>query len=115
MTRRTILTGAAAGSLAALPAAQLGRAPAPRNRKPNVIVILMDDLGCRDLGVYGAADLKTPNIDSIARSGARFENWYSNAPVCAPARAALMTGRFPMRAGIPDNGLDRPTPDKMIP
>jgi len=109
MTRRTLLTGAA------LQAAQPGRAQAPRNRKPNVIVILMDDLGCRDLGVYGAADLKTPNIDSIARSGARFENWYSNAPVCAPARAALMTGRFPIRAGMPDNGLDLPPREKMIP
>lgn len=105
MTRRTLLT-----SLAATP---LARAQTPR--KPNIVVILFDDLGCRDLGIYGASDLKTPNIDSIARSGVRFENWYSNAPVCAPARAALMTGRTPIRAGMPENGLNLPTRELLIP
>lgn len=75
----------------------------------------MDDLGCRDLGIYGAADLKTPNIDRLAESGALFNNWYSNAPVCAPARSALMTGRYPLRAGMPQNGLDLPTREQLIP
>jgi len=108
-SRRGLLTGAAAGLTArALRAV-------PRVTKPNVLVILMDDLGCRDLGVYGAADLKTPNIDGIARSGALFDNWYSCAPVCAPARAALMTGRYPIRAGMPRNGLNLPQREKLIP
>jgi|YelNatPaOPRAMG01_1025707.scaffolds.fasta_scaffold01069_4 arylsulfatase A-like enzyme len=106
MTRRTFLTVAPAAAASA---------PAQRGRKPNILIILMDDLGCRDLGVYGAADLKTPNIDRIARAGAVFENWYSNAPVCAPARAALMTGRYPIRAGMPSNGLDLPAREKLIP
>lgn len=75
-----------------------------RGDKPNVMVILLDDLGCRDLGYLGARDLKTPNIDALAHAGARFSNWYSNAPVCAPARAAILSGRFPARAGVPDNG-----------
>jgi arylsulfatase A-like enzyme len=68
------------------------------------VLFLADDLGCHDLGCWGASDLKTPNIDAIAASGARFTNWYSAAPVCAPARAALLTGRYPIRAGVPDNG-----------
>src|SRR3954451_4969996 len=73
-------------------------------RRPNVVLFLADDLGCHDLGCWGASDLQTPHIDAIAASGARFTNWYSAAPVCAPARAALLTGRYPIRAGVPDNG-----------
>ena len=52
----------------------------------------------------GASDLKTPNIDKLAVGGTLCRNWYSNAPVCAPARAALMTGRCPIRAGVANNG-----------
>jgi arylsulfatase A-like enzyme len=110
ITRRDLLTTTAA-ALAAAP----GRAQAPRHGKPNVIVMLMDDLGCRDLGAYGAADLKTPHIDRLAKSGAIFENWYSNAPVCAPARATLLTGRYPLRAGMPVNGRPLPTSELTIP
>ncbi|MGC8794884.1 MAG: sulfatase-like hydrolase/transferase, partial [Bryobacteraceae bacterium] len=77
------------------------RAPAAR---PNFIVFLTDDHGYHDLGCQGAKDLKTPNLDGLAASGARFVNWYSNAPMCAPARAALLTGRYPIRAGVPQNG-----------
>ncbi len=73
-------------------------------RPPNFVVFCTDDQGSRDLGCYGAGDLKTPHIDALAASGARFTNWYSNAPVCAPSRAALMTGRYPVRAGVPTNG-----------
>src|ERR1041384_1023542 len=87
---------------AAAGAAALARAQT--RPRPNVVLFLADDLGCHDLGVLGAEDLKTPNIDAIAASGARFTNWYSAAPVCAPARAALLTGRYPIRAGVPDNG-----------
>jgi arylsulfatase A-like enzyme len=97
VSRRDFLS---AGSVAALSAA----AAAKKTDKPNVIIFLADDLGCHDLGCLGAADLKTPHIDSISSSGARFANWYSQAPVCAPARAGLMTGRYPIRAGVPNNG-----------
>ena len=85
----------------------LSSAAAPaflQNRRPNVIVILTDDQGYHDLGCQGAADLKTPHIDALAASGIRFTDWYSNAPMCAPSRAALMTGRYPIRAGVPQNG-----------
>jgi arylsulfatase A-like enzyme len=85
-----------------------GAAPAifgqTRPERPNVLVIAMDDLGCRDLGFYGAAELKTPNIDGLARNGVIFPNWYSNAPVCAPARSSILSGRYPARAGVPSNG-----------
>jgi arylsulfatase A-like enzyme len=86
---------------AAAGAAAMARA---QNRRPNFVIFLADDLGCHDLGCWGAQDLQTPNIDAIAASGARFTNWYAAAPVCAPSRAALMTGRYPIRAGVPDNG-----------
>lgn len=72
--------------------------------RPNVLVVVLDDLGCHDLGYLGAADLKTPHIDSLAQRGLKFRNWYSNAPVCAPARSAILSGRFPASAGVADNG-----------
>jgi len=88
--------------------------PAAATRRPNFIVIVADDLGCHDLGCLGAADLKTPHIDALAASGARFVNWYSNAPVCAPARSSIVTGRFPLRAGVPVNGKDLAPTHKTI-
>jgi arylsulfatase A-like enzyme len=93
MTRRDWLRG-----VAALPASAVDRA------RPNVMVIVLDDLGNHDFGCQGSTDLKTPNIDALAASGVQFTNWYSNAPVCAPARAAILSGRYPARAGVPDNG-----------
>jgi arylsulfatase A-like enzyme len=98
-----------AGVLAVNPAEAQHRAA------PNFIVIVLDDLGCTDLGCYGASDLKTPNIDALARSGARFTNWYSNASLCAPARASLMTGRYPVRAGVTTNGPVLPKESKTLP
>ncbi|MEM7314723.1 MAG: sulfatase-like hydrolase/transferase, partial [Planctomycetota bacterium] len=72
-------------------------------RKPNVIVILTDDQGTIDTNLYGAKDLKTPHMDSLALSGVRFTQFYSGAPVCSPSRAALLTGCNPHRAGVPGN------------
>ncbi len=76
----------------------------PATSKPNVIVILFDDLGVTDQGYLGATDLKTPNIDRLAAGGTACRSWYSNAPVCAPARSAIMTGRHPIRCGVATNG-----------
>lgn len=90
---------ATAGALSAAVSAQ------GQTRKPNFVVIMSDDQGSHDLGCYGAADVKTPHIDQLAASGVRFTNWYSCAPVCAPSRAALQTGRYPVRAGVGANGL----------
>ncbi|MBP8952085.1 MAG: sulfatase-like hydrolase/transferase [Armatimonadetes bacterium] len=90
----------------------------PDNRRPNFIIIYTDDQGYGDLSCMGAPDLSTPNIDSLAASGARFTNWYSNSPVCSPSRASLLTGKYPGHAGVRSilaghrqaTGLPRETP-----
>ena len=66
----------------------------------NIILILADDLGYGDLGCYGGLDLETPNIDALADGGLKFTDFHSNAPVCSPTRAAVMTGRYQQRSGI---------------
>ncbi|MBI5686872.1 MAG: sulfatase [Verrucomicrobia bacterium] len=75
--------------------------------KPNVIVILADDLGYGDLGCYGHPKFKTPHLDRMAAEGARLTSFNTPAPFCAPTRAALLTGRYPFRCGMTSN----PTPD----
>ncbi|MDO8541570.1 MAG: sulfatase [Opitutaceae bacterium] len=78
------------------------RAGAPATAsKPNVIVILADDLGYGDLGIQGSRTLATPRIDRMAREGVRFTAAYAAAPFCSPSRAALLTGRLPARCGLP--------------
>ena len=68
--------------------------------KPNFVVILADDLGYGDLGVYGHSKIRTPEIDRMASEGVRFTEFYSPAPTCTPARAGLLTGRYPYRSGL---------------
>lgn len=72
-------------------------------RKPNVIIIFTDDQGSVDAGCYGTKDIQTPHIDSLAGRGIRFSQFYAAAPVCSPSRAGLLTGRYPVRAGVPGN------------
>ena len=67
---------------------------------PNIIVIFADDLGYGDLGCFGHPTIKTPNLDRMAAEGARLTQFYSASPVCTPSRAALMTGRLPIRSGM---------------
>jgi arylsulfatase A-like enzyme len=68
--------------------------------KPNIVLILADDLDYGDLGCYGSKRVKTPNIDRLAREGLRFTDFHSNGSTCSPTRAALMTGRYQQRSGI---------------
>ncbi|GMV82891.1 MAG: arylsulfatase [Planctomycetota bacterium] len=68
-------------------------------KKPNIIHIVADDLGWKDVGFNGCADIKTPNLDALASSGAKFTQFYVQ-PMCTPTRAALMTGRYPFRYGL---------------
>ncbi|MBN9304688.1 MAG: hypothetical protein BGO82_11730 [Devosia sp. 67-54] len=79
--------------------------------RPNIIQIVADDLGFGDLGFFNGGQTQTPNIDALFATGARFEPAYSASPVCAPARAALLTGRYPHRTGgidtLEGRGLDR--------
>ncbi|MGA2724123.1 MAG: sulfatase [Bryobacteraceae bacterium] len=101
--RRTFLKFGAALGPAALAAQRSGpnRPYASRQGQPNIILIYADDLGYGDLGCYGS-DLATPNLDRMAAQGVRFQQCGSANPVCSPARAALLTGRYPTRVGVPD-------------
>lgn len=80
--------------------ATIAGAVAAADRPPNFIVIYADDLGYGDLGVYGHPSIRTPNIDRMAAEGVRMTEFYSAAPTCSPARAALLTGRYPLRSGL---------------
>ena len=81
--------------LATLSAAPLVAAP------PNILMILVDDLGYGDLSSFGATDLQTPHIDNLMSTGMRLNNFYANCPVCSPTRASLLTGRYPELVGVP--------------
>lgn len=90
------------------------------SEKPNVLFILVDDLGVNDLGVEGSTFYETPNIDGLANSGMRFTKGYSTCQVCSPSRASLMTGKYPPRVQITDYigakfGLDWKRNDKVMP
>src|ERR1043165_5746289 len=90
-------------------AATAPRAAALEGRKPNILVILVDDLGYADLGCQGSKQIITPNIDSLAANGMRFTSGYVSCPVCSPTRAGFMTGRYQERFGHEFNpGGNRP-------
>ena len=84
------------------PLAALAAADGPAN-KPNIVVLLADDLGYADLGCQGSAEAKTPQIDSIAANGVRFTAGYVSAPQCCPSRAGLISGRYQNRFGFEAN------------
>ncbi|MGB7157940.1 MAG: sulfatase-like hydrolase/transferase, partial [Tepidisphaeraceae bacterium] len=67
------------------------------NGRPNVVFVLVDDLGYGELGCYGNTRAHTPNIDRLASEGVRFERFYVNSPICSPSRVAFMTGQYPAR------------------
>ena len=70
--------------------------------KPNVVLIVVDDLGWMDLGCYGSSFYETPNLDAFAKTGVRFTCAYATCPVCSPTRVSIMTGRYPQRNGLTD-------------
>ncbi|MHC4702709.1 MAG: sulfatase-like hydrolase/transferase, partial [Planctomycetota bacterium] len=102
MNRRDFLkaSGVAAATLAVRAAASAGEAS---NRKPNIIFIMADDLGYRELGCYGQKKIKTPNVDKMAAEGMRFTDYYTGSAVCAPARCNLMTGMHGGHAYVRNN------------
>src|SRR5688572_23313750 len=65
--------------------------------KPNIVLIFADDLGSNDLSCYGS-EIKTPNIDSLAKDGLKFTQYYTASPICTPSRFGLLTGQFPNRS-----------------
>ena len=101
-----------------------GEFPSTRSRRetvkkptvrPNIIIILADDLGWADLGCYGSKYHKTPNLDRLAAQGMRFTDAYAACPVCSPSRAALLTGKYPARLNLTDWLPGRPDrPDQKM-
>jgi arylsulfatase A-like enzyme len=77
----------------------IAAADTPRTAKPNILVIVADDLGYGDIGVHGGKAVPTPHIDRLARAGIRFTSGYVSAPYCSPSRAGLLTGRYQTRFG----------------
>ena len=82
--------------------------------RPNVVLIVADDLGYGELGCYGGKDIPTPHLDALAASGVRFTNGYVTAPFCAASRAALMTGRYQTRFGFEFNPIGAKNADPSI-
>uniref|UniRef100_A0A452SMF2 N-acetylgalactosamine-6-sulfatase n=1 Tax=Ursus americanus TaxID=9643 RepID=A0A452SMF2_URSAM len=93
-----VACGAGWRLLLVLSAAGFGAVGAPK--PPNILLLLMDDMGWGDLGVYGEPSRETPNLDRMAAEGMLFPNFYSANPLCSPSRAALLTGRLPIRNGF---------------
>ena len=100
-TRRGFLKTMGAGAAVLASAGNLTATERKAAGKPNILMILVDDLGYGDLSSYGAKDLKTPHIDRLMTAGMRFDNFYANCPVCSPTRASLLSGRYPDMAGVP--------------
>ena len=95
---RNVFVAAGIACLAAAASAEAQGQPASPER-PNVVLIITDDVGYGDFGSYGAPDIKTPNIDRLAREGVKLTDFYA-APTCTPTRASLITGRYQQRVAL---------------
>jgi arylsulfatase A-like enzyme len=87
----------------AIPAPAWADAPQPSPLKPNIILLVGDDLGVGDIGCFGSTDIPTPHVDRLAKLGVRCTSGYVTASLCSPSRAAMMTGRYQQRFGIENN------------
>jgi arylsulfatase A-like enzyme len=98
------------------PATVSPQQPQPAAARPNVVLIITDDVGYGDIGSYGAPDIRTPNIDSLARDGIRLTDFYANGPLCSPTRAGLISGRYQQRyavetaLGSPNSAIEQGLP-----
>jgi arylsulfatase A len=101
ISRRQFLQASIVGTAAVMGLAGLERVRAETQRLPNFVFILVDDLGYQDLGCFGSPLIKTPRVDRMAAEGVKFTSYYAQT-VCTPSRAALMTGCYPMRVGLPN-------------
>jgi len=88
-------------------------APPESPATPNIVLVFVDDLGWGDLSIFGHPLIRTPNVDALANEGARLVDFSTPASVCAPSRAAILTGRYPIRVGIPWNPPERLNDDEL--
>ena len=110
-----LVSVSAVAAAAAAAAAQPATVEHQETARPNILVILVDDLDWADVSTYGLNRVETPNIDRIAKEGVAFTNGYVAASVCAPSRAALMTGRYQQRYGFEYNMSDKANIDDGLP
>jgi len=126
MDRRTFLKGMTAGAAGVAVSSALSSCTVNEDRKdskPNIIFIMMDDLGYGDLGCYGQKNIRTENVDKMAAEGIRFTDCYTGSPVCAPCRSVLMTGQHTGHTRVRGNGAkvggvlvtDNGPPQKRVP
>lgn len=97
---RYFLTFALAGLLISCSQEEKSKANRAETSKPNIVIILADDLGYGDLGVNGSNQIKTPAIYALAKGGVSFTQFYASANICTPSRAGLMTGRYSIRTSL---------------
>ena len=97
MTKATTWMVSSLGVLLALAGATAASPPSPQAppaARPNIVLIMTDDAGYSDFGAFGAPDIRTPHIDSLARDGVKLTDFYANGATCTPTRAGLITGRY---------------------
>ncbi len=101
ISRRDFLKRASVASPLAATAMTMSSGRGDAAKRPNIVYILVDDLGYGDLSSYAATDMQTPHIDALMEAGLRIDQFYANSPICSPARAAMMTGCFADLVGVP--------------
>jgi N-acetylgalactosamine-6-sulfatase len=104
LTRRSFLAASVSSSL--LAARQAQDQPSAAKRPPNVVLLLADDMGCQDPSCFGGSAVRTPHLDALAASGVKLTNFYAASAVCTPSRAAILTGRYPLRFDIRQHFAD---------
>jgi N-sulfoglucosamine sulfohydrolase len=112
--RREFITGAALSTLAALPG-KLEAEPPRGKKRPNILLLIADDLGDRDTGCYGHPTIRTPSLDRIAAGGMRFTNAFVTTSSCSPSRTSMFTGRYPHATGAEALHMPLPEGTKILP
>ena len=107
-THHTIGVGRLTVALVLATGGAYGLAADPPRQRPNVLLIVSDDQGYRDLGGYGGPEIKTPHLDRLAAQGVRLTSFYVTWPACTPSRGSLLTGRYPQRNGTYDMYRNNP-------
>ena len=102
-TRVNLLTLISLAVLSLMPGISWAEVSEARSRRPNVVLIVADDLGFAELGCYGQKKIRTPHVDRLAAEGTRLSRFYSGSPVCAPSRCTLMTGKHTGHSWVRDN------------
>ncbi|GJM63234.1 sulfatase-like hydrolase/transferase [Persicobacter diffluens] len=113
MKLKILIGGILLASIGFLGVSRVNKVESPDRDKPNIVLIVADDMGYGDLSCYGAAQGLTPNIDVLASKGVKYTHFYAPTPYCAPARASILTGKQPLHHGLlenpaPDAGIDEP-------